>query len=414
MSDDSQSLELNFLSIDPADANPEGIGEDAPTLVGMAQETFRAALERMSDTDWSDNPLGPLAHHWNHPTGQSATYLINIAAAVGRFSHSITKRSRPLLDAKIATLFRPANPMVFEEALAELEVAAIISGRFSPIAMEPYVPEEDFESPKKPSSADYAIITPNGPAVIEVTVWHWERMIKWSRMIDQIHTVINRRVTQSGVTRDIRAVVPLSASPATREIMSHQDVSKQIIDKPSGRLEFDVSAGRPAVLEWQTFLHFEDEESVDWELIQTSGARAWSVGPGLVQQFSFSWNPDLVDDDIDNAVESLRRSIDRKRKQSPPDAIPYFVAVALHTDRIKWEWFGEVIEQRVWPNPKYHWLSGLLEYTPNRYSPLPAGQGLLMLAPNPNADVPVPPAIVAAFTQQEQYHFRDGSFGPMV
>ncbi|GJP28264.1 hypothetical protein NJB18091_10130 [Mycobacterium marinum] len=394
----------NFLDISPEDAQPEGYGENAAENVRLAQETYRDLFIRLGETDWPRNPVGPLAFPWRTATGQSATYLINIAFAMNRFSRNITSKSGELFNAKLASLLRPTNDQQFEETLTEFQVGATLSEHFSPISMEPLVPKELHFASDKPRSPDYGLKLPETVVGVEVTVWHWERLVRWERMVGEISRTIHKRVTTAGALRDIRAAIPLTADNATRNLMSSPAVCQMIIDVDGDTLKFDVGADRPATLSWQPFLHFENEASVDWDLIQSTGARAWSVGPNAIQQFAFAWNPELTENDIDNAVASLRRSIDHKRRQST-DEIPFLVAVGLHTGRVDWNTMSPLVTERLWQNPAYHWLSGLIEYTPARHAPLPYGQGELNLNFNPHADKLIPESMIRAAVDGHQFHW---------
>ena len=362
-------------------------------------------FERLNDEGWASNPVGPLAYHWRTGTGQSAAYLTNIAAAITRLATNITRKSESILFAKLAPLLRPASKIAFEESLAEVEVGAVLSGNFSPISIEPMVPEELHDSPNRPVSPDYGLKLPETLVTVEVTVWHWERLARWEKMVQEIHRAIHARMAKAGVVRDMRAAIPLSAIPATRELMTSRSVCKEIAEAHNGILEFDVGADRNAKLEWQTLLHFPNQESIDWDLIRSTNARAWTVGPNIAHQFSFAWNPELSLVDMESGLDSLRRSIDRKRRQSIAE-LPNFVAVALHSGRANWNWFSPMIVERLWPNSKYHWLSGLMEYTPARLLPPPQGQGMLNFNINPQADRPAPPSIVRAAATGEQFHWR--------
>jgi hypothetical protein len=394
----------NFLDISPEDSQPEGYGENAAESVQLAQGTYRDLFSRLAETDWPGNPVGPLAFPWRIATGQSATYLINIAYAMNRFSRNITSKSEELFNAKLTSLLRPTNDQEFEETLTEFQVGSTLSEHFSPISMEPLVPKELHFASSKPRSPDYGLKLPESLVGVEVTVWHWERLVRWERMLCEISKTIQKRVTTAGALRDIRAVIPLTADNATGHLMSSPAVCQMIIDVDSDTLKFDVGADRLATLSWQPFLHFENEASIDWNLIQSTGARGWSVGLNATQQFAFAWNPELTENDIDNAVDSLRRSIDRKRRQSTAN-IPFLVAVGLHTGRVDWGVISPLVTERLWPNPTYHWLSGLIEYTPARYSPLPYGQGALNLNFNPYADKLTPDSMIRAAVDGHQFHW---------
>lgn len=123
-----------------------------------------------------------------------------------------------------------------------------------------------------------------------------------------------------------------------------------------------------------SMLHFDDHASIDWAAVTAGGGLPFTVGPDVAQSFGFSINPCLNDDDRNAALESLRRSIDRKKRQCDP-TLPHFVALSSTFLQIAvsgtefantWDVFGPLIEERLWPNKKYSWLSGILQHRPNR------------------------------------------------
>jgi integrase len=59
--------------------------------------------------------------------------------------------------------------------------------------------------------------------------------------------------------------------------------------------------------------------------------------------------------------------------------------VRQHLGRI-----GPLIEERMWPNPRYSWLSGVLEHRTNRVAPPSDLAYFIDYNPNPNAAIPAP------------------------
>jgi hypothetical protein len=100
----------NFGSIDPNQAGPDGL---QPPAAGhytiLAQQTFSKLFAILEDADWRNNPRGPLAYHWNTATGQSATYLINLAWNLNRIYNGVPVESRVRLLPKFNSLLYPTD-----------------------------------------------------------------------------------------------------------------------------------------------------------------------------------------------------------------------------------------------------------------------------------------------------------------
>ena len=130
------------------------------------------------------------------------------------------------------------------------------------------------------------------------------------------------------------------------------------------------------------------------------------------QSFGYSINPCINDDDRNAALESLRRSIARKKRQRDPDT-PHFIAVASTVPRIAigpnefaetWGLFGPLIEERLWPNPRFNWLSGVLHFKNSRVVSPDQLAYLLEYNPNPSAANPAPDTFMRAMTGESEFH----------
>ena len=69
-----------------------------------------------------------------------------------------------------------------------------------------------------------------------------------------------------------------------------------------------------------------------------------------------------------------------------------------------WDVFGPLIEERLWPNDRYSWLSGILQFTSVRVTPPAADTSFIGYNPNPNAAVPAPETATRVMTGQAEFH----------
>jgi hypothetical protein len=174
----------------------------------------------------------------------------------------------------------------------------------------------------------------------------------------------------------------------------------------------DGAAPRPIRAAWRPMLHFPDPDNIDWDAVAANGGPPFSAGPNIGQMFGYAVNPCIGDDDLSAALESLRRSIDRKKRQRHPN-LPHFVAIASTFRRIAvgpnefantWDVFGPLIEERLWPNPRYSWLSGVLHHRTSRVATPGHLAYLVDYNPNPNAEIPAPETLMRALTGETEFH----------
>ena len=93
---DAASAIVTLLTIDPAESRPQGIDDDGPrngaVWTEFAQNVFRELLTFTGEENWAKVPAGPLAYHWNHPTGQSASRLIHMAMRLNQLGTTCNPR----------------------------------------------------------------------------------------------------------------------------------------------------------------------------------------------------------------------------------------------------------------------------------------------------------------------------------
>lgn len=378
----------NFLAIDPATAHPEGIPADAAAgEVRWAQELYADLFKRLGETTWPEQPVGPLTYHWQSARGQSATYLINLAITLKRLHDDMTAKSTELFWDKVRMVFGPNSDEAFEELLVELEVGSELTILSSPVSFESLVPKEFHYSANKPKSPDYGLKYFDSFVAVEVTVWHWETFFAWWRLQTAINETMSKRLEKMGTQRSVRLELPVKADQSARTLFTSRELCSQIAASPSGFVEHEVGCQDPAKLTWQSLETVDDPK---WgRVIMSEDGVPVASGYGIGHCFSWSVNPCLSEESFDDSMKSLRKAIDRKRKQAPASG-PYLVALSLANGHTDWGMFSPLIQERLWPNPGYKWLSGIIEFTPNRFIPRFRDDFSLALIVNPNAAYPLP------------------------
>jgi hypothetical protein len=396
-------------------AEEASLGKQGLLQVERVQDFYRQVFEQVGDEAWPDDPVGPLGTHWRGLGGvQSTYYLINIAGVLLTLIGNASPGVGRTITQRLKTLLRPKDDHDYEEVLVELEVGGMTASRVSPVLLEPLVPTSWRPSHgKQPMSPDYGVRVPEGLATIEVTVWHWEAYAAWHRMRETIGSTLTARMMKRGVARNVRIELPIGSPLDVVETLWSHAFCDQVCDNEYGEIvSTDGAAPRPIRATWRPMLHFPDPDNIDWEAVAASGGTPFVAGPNIAQMFGFSINPCISDADLNDALDSLRNSIDRKKRQRDPN-LPHLLAIGPTFSELAvsptafaktWDVLGPLIDERLWPNPKYRWLSGILEHNTNRVAPPEELTYFLGYTPNPNATVPVPETLDAALKGEREFH----------
>lgn len=373
-----------------------------PDDLGFARAFYRQLFDELGETDWQNNPQGPLGLQWKSTGKQATSYVIHVARVLNTLRNGgITKKSVTVFIDKTRFLLRPTSDAAFAEALIELEVAFSIAQSITPISFEPLVPEHLAFAPSKPQSPDYAVLLPEGPLTIEVTVWHWDSLRKWDRFANEVTHRIGNKLMKSDNHYHVAYQLPLNISNGDLAVVTSDSVVQKILTSETGRLTIPISRGSAQVV-WNELPHFESMESADWDKISRLGGNA-TIGPGVGAASSSAVRPIFDDEWADTALKSLRKSLDRKSGQIHPES-PHILALGLGGHRLHWDWVSPLVTERIWPNRKYSWISALGAYTPEQGWETPTNDAGLRLFWNPNAEHPVPPSLRAVAEEGAQFH----------
>jgi hypothetical protein len=396
-------------------AEEAALGENGPLQVKRVQDFYLQIFELVGDETWPYEPVGPLGNQWRGIGGaQSTYYLINVATVLWKLMGDASPGVGRTITPRLKTMFRPSDDFAYEEALVELEIGGMVAPRVSPVLFEPLVPRNWRPAQgEQPMSPDYGVRVPEGLVTVEVTVWHWEAYAAWQRMNVAIHTALSARMMKRGVARNVRIELPIgSPQELVKDLWSHE-FCDQVCDNEYGDIvTTDGATPRPIRAAWRPMLHFPDPDNINWDAVAANGGPPFTAGPNIGQMFGYSINPCINDDDRNEALDSLRRSIDRKKRQRDPN-LPHLVAISPTFQRVAvspsefaktWDVCGPLIDGRLWPNPKYQWLSGILEHNTNRVAPPSELSYFLGYTPNPNATVPVPKTMDRALKGEAEFH----------
>ncbi len=201
--------------------------------LNLARSFWKAAL-LAHDPLWRKKPVGILSTKWKGSGPSSTCDLINMAADFQRLQDRCEESSRLVLVEKFKELVRASDRRQFDALDTELQIAAQLSDRVTPIIFEPLVPLADLKASKKPKSPDYSIVLPDGQVAIEVTVINVGPLSQWDKQATQIASQLVSRVTKGGVNRFVRGSYPLyyfRTPPSAGQIA---DLAQRIIKQESG------------------------------------------------------------------------------------------------------------------------------------------------------------------------------------
>jgi hypothetical protein len=105
---------------------------------------------------------------------------------------------------------------------------------------------------------------------------------------------------------------------------------------------------------------------------------------------------------FDERQESGHRVV-RQHRATIASTFPE-IAVGPNEFANTWDVFGPLIEERLWPNPRYNWLSGVLHHRTNRIAPPSNFAYFDDFNPNPNAAIPAPETLMLALTGETEFH----------
>lgn len=356
-----------------------------------ARGYWRFLIERV-DPRWLVEPKGRLAIHWRSDTVPSAVQLIDLARLLFALARSITRDSNPAFGSKLKTLLN-SDGVQYREQLTEIVVGGLLTRLDQPLQLDRPSMSAQVEV-EKSKNVDYGVdwdSEPNG-ILIEVTVFHVQRIVDWEAAILDIKKQFEQAVWKRNLNRALSITAPLVL---TRRTLSPKALSKALRAMESserGKLEVPLGKDKLA-LDWSPAAHYEEWPG---DGIPDESGFAFTVGKGVeisalaATSVNLAWPGDA--EELVN--RSLRNTLDQKRKQFDLEA-PYLLVVRILSKRIPLDGVIDLLTHRVFTNKKYARISavGLLKLTCAQNT---GYQPRVHLVLNPRAINPLPDEFVAA------------------
>ena len=333
--------------------------------------------------------------------------MIDFAITVSRVANNITQRSVPLLSAKVKEgLLRAKSEKQFLENYSELQVASVLVEYASPLSLDPLVPEEKLFAPDRPPTPDFALRLPDGDVTLEVTVFHVGILDEWEKLINRIATSIQQHMFKQQRSIATEILLPLPCNINADEVINL--LLSEIDTSPSGLLQVE----NQGMITWRSWpITTVENSSASFLEISPLGIRS-SSDISVDQAFFRQWNTTTMPEaDILKAQQlvfnSLRNTLNRKHDQLPSDGdMPFLLIIRLGHYRIIGKGLIEAINQRIWRNKQYDWITGIVLFTPRQgFSKLDA-HPRIELCLNPNARSKVNSSLISLFNGTEQFHLN--------
>lgn len=377
--------------------------DDTPDLSGQrftsddlrrARDYFLSALATHAP-NWLREPRGTLGLHWSSGGQYPACFLIRVAQIFYALDRSITKKSVPVLHEKFRSLLESTGAQ-FDELLTELEIAAALVERFSPIMLEPLVP---ISAPPgaKPKSPDFALRVHEGDVCIEATVLRVGLLDQWDREAAWLSAELSRFSKKREISTAVEVKLPI--------LFSRRDISGPVIAKlfdsigssSTGEVVLATPTG-DACFSWAPPRVFS----------LTSGTLAEVAAPALLpagvsRAISVTWLPVMNVDLTEQLTKSVRNTLDKKRAQRVFNG-PYLIAIKLGHHRLQSEGIKALLAQRIWPNKQYEGISGVVHYTSAGGFGIADPTHSLWLQPNDDARIPIPSSFLRCFEGKLTIH----------
>jgi hypothetical protein len=362
-------------------------------------QRFLYEVIRAWEPTWLSKPSGPLSLYWNREDVESACFLISLADIFGHLQHNCTEKSGAVLADKLISLLRAKGREEFDETLLELQFARALSEKVSPIAFEPFVPQADLKGSAKPASPDYAVLLPEGGLLIEVTAFYFGTLRAWIRATTTLTARLRDLLEKRKTSRTIDIIFPLEFDSLSL-LPDLRALADEICKTERGTKEILI-LGKKGVLTWGPMLIFDREtqtfrEAQNGEIESTFG-------------FAVGFQTHILNDDHNELfLKSLRKKLDEKRKETK--SLPYFLTLNLRHHSIKAAGVLAALQERIWRNPKYSWLTGILIFAPAVGFSGSRQQPTLHYSFNPNAKVLPPQSFIQVLEKDRRFHYKDGIF----
>ena len=362
-----------------------------PDLSGtiLTQENLRGARNYLKglisslDPKWLGKPKGELRSAWNNDGQSDITFLIDLAFHLAVIEKVITVRSRSIFEDKVLQLLRTNDPIYFENLLTELRVLSFFAQKTKSIELDPLVQQKDLKSSNRPKTPDFSFQLTSGRILVEVTVFYFQPLILWRKNVNRAFRFITRNMLKHSIRRILGFSLPLNFNWPQAKTFIESTVLPNAIATLAGETSITVN-DRKIIATWRelphiqfdlskhpdpTTVHFPNDRYATFDA--PKGLGLWMRPENRnFSQYSIGEQSAIVlestiqaEDATEMIVRSFRNTLDRKRDQLRSDDTHIIVCKIAHHELTSPELL-RLVQERIWPNPYYEWLTGILIYIP--------------------------------------------------
>lgn len=374
---------------------------------------YLSSLITKVDSSWTKKPKGPLGEYWNSDSPYAACFLIDTAFVLNLFERRISPRSAPIFLPKVEGILEPNSQKEFIENLTEFQVGFVLAQYVSPLDVDPLVPDE-FLLPlthhQRPKTPDFAVQLPDSKVFFEVTVLHVQILDDWDKGVDDITIALKDHLRKQQKDLTVHIQFPLPFPRITNQMIKH--LLRRIDASASGREIF--SSGGEIRWELLPAINAPDISSVFSAFFNTSSpiavfstsGRNEGLGRAFAQQRNVATMPEADRTEANRRLfNSLCNTLDRKKEQLA-HAKPALLVLKLGHHWLLEDELITKIQERIWPNPQYDWMTGIVLFTPRQGFSRSDAEHRITLWPNPKARCPASNSLISLFSGKSQFHFR--------
>ena len=326
--------------------------------LAAAREIYSKVAEKVAP-NWIKRPKGILGEMWNNP-GASGLKLIHLALTINGLHGRLTRESYPIFWTKMHLLFSCKKLEQFQELVFELMIGNDVALRFSPIAYEPF---ERGPTKYAGRSPDFAVRLPDGDHIIEATTLYINRVVEWEGQIERFKNRFSESMAQLGlrVSCDLESGIDFKDVSISKAHLAA--IGKEVSARREGNLSIGlgseglhISWRRQVVAIVPNFdIHNPSHFLVNGEMADVFCSHPSQLGHSI----SFHNKLSLGYEQSQLIYKSLVNTLRGKRDQCRT-AAPHLLALLVPSSRITRESIGGLILSRIFANPQYSWISGIV------------------------------------------------------
>jgi hypothetical protein len=350
------------------------------------RESFVAMLAEQAPTWLTDGRPSVIRTLWDRidvVAGMELAAIIEtVSAAWAGIGDDV---SGEIMVDKFRELLTKRDPDQFQDLLTELQVLAGTQSTAGVTELEPWNrPRSTANATKSP---DLAWHIGSDVMDVEVTVFRWQPINDTERQADNAGKYIFRQLIKHNVLRRVHLEVDLNARAMA--LAQDKSVIAQLVAQPEGKVDRNG-----CTLTWSSnsthiypmgnfFLELEFAPELE-SLGSSSFNRSVRMPPGCLEK---------MQERFIERLDNKKRQLDRGR--------PSMLVVADGSRFLDQVLFNDVMNRRVWNNPKFSWLTiaGLLVPRTNQLQGMP--NNMLLGAINPSPRYPAPEPFANAFAGAE-------------